>query len=296
MEDPVALAKKWAAQVEEERQQRMRSLPQSRRLRKLIATLEYFEGKCSDPADAREVFRHELIGILRSLQKLSTPPEVEGVLINLQQLKPGRPKTASWGAKATYDALKKAQDAVSRDLPKELLREEPNEAVELRTAELACAVYQTFQGVSDAYVNAKRQRAAMDFDDLIAATLDGGGSASILVRTTLPDAPPIEIEEPSHFLHSPALAANHTEGAVALYDLISGLDNGLIVRRWSRGDDGDSIVKGTHYVVDVGDGAPPYAPAIAYLADDVWFVAWSEGGNPDYRVRGRFVDFEADED
>ena len=131
---------------------------------------------------------------------------------------------------------------------------------------------------------------------MIAATLDGGGSASILVRTTLPDAPPIEIEEPSHFLHSPALAANHTEGAVALYDLISGLDNGLIVRRWSRGDDGDSIVKGTHYVVDVGDGAPPYAPAIAYLADDVWFVAWSEGGNPDYRVRGRFVDFEADED
>ena len=124
---------------------------------------------------------------------------------------------------------------------------------------------------------------------VIAATLDQSSSATIVLRTTEADAHLLEIAEAGRFLHSPALAADGTEGAVAVYRLVSGLDNDLFVTRWSR--DGLALVEGASDGIDVGDGAPPYAPALAHVVDDVWFVAWSEGENPDYRVRGRFVDF-----
>ncbi len=172
MDDPKALAARWAESVEQERQRRLMLLSKSHTIRQLIAALESFEGKCSDPADAREVFRIELIGVLRTFQKLSAAGQVERVLIELQQLKPGKPKTANWGAKKNYDAMKKAQDAVTKDLPQDLLRSEPDEAVEERAAELTCAIFQTYERVSEAYTEAKRQRAAMDFEDLLAAALD----------------------------------------------------------------------------------------------------------------------------
>lgn len=62
----------------------------------------------------------------------------------------------------------------------------------------------------------------------------------------------------------------------------------VVAASWAL--DGDGLQGGRVEDIDVGDGAPPYAPAITHVVEDVWFVAWSEGANPDYRVRGRFVD------
>jgi len=75
---------------------------------------------------------------------------------------------------------------------------------------------------------------------------------------------------------------------LAAYRLVSGLSNDLLVVPWTR--TGGLVEGGTLEQLDVGGGAPPYAPSVAHLVDDVWFVTWSEGDNPDYRVRGRFVD------
>jgi hypothetical protein len=36
----------------------------------------------------------------------------------------------------------------------------------------------------------------------------------------------------------------------------------------------------------------PYLPGLTWLCDDVWFVTWIEGDNPDYVVEGRFLRFE----
>ena len=124
---------------------------------------------------------------------------------------------------------------------------------------------------------------------VIAATEDLGGSAAIVLRATAEGAPPLELAEPGRFLHSPALAATGDGGAVAAYRLVSGLDNDLWLARWSR--DVYVVEEVATEEIDVGTGAAPYAPALTHVVDDVWFVAWSEGDNPDYRVRGRFVDF-----
>jgi hypothetical protein len=123
---------------------------------------------------------------------------------------------------------------------------------------------------------------------VVAATQDLGGSASIVARTTAPGAGVWETAEAGRFIHSPALSAHGERGALAAYRLVSGLSNELFVASWSL--DGDGIQGGRVEDIDVGDGAPPYAPAITHVVEDVWFVAWSEGDNPDYRVRGRFVD------
>ncbi len=123
---------------------------------------------------------------------------------------------------------------------------------------------------------------------VVAGTVDSGGSASIAARATAPGASVWEVVEAGRFLHSPALASDGGRGALAAYRLVGGLSNELFVTSWSL--DGDEMLGGGAEEIDVGDGAPPYAPALTHVVEDVWFVAWSEGDNPDYRVRGRFVD------
>ena len=125
---------------------------------------------------------------------------------------------------------------------------------------------------------------------VVAATLDLGGSAAILTRATSAAAGAWELTEAGRFIHTAALASEGDEGTLAAYRLVSGLSNDLLVARWTRS--GDTISSAVTEEIGVDPAAAPYAPALAHVVDDVWFVAWSEGANPDYRVRGRFVDFD----
>ena len=33
----------------------------------------------------------------------------------------------------------------------------------------------------------------------------------------------------------------------------------------------------------------PYRPAVTHVADDLYFVAWSQGENPDFELWGKFI-------
>jgi len=124
---------------------------------------------------------------------------------------------------------------------------------------------------------------------VVAATLDSGGSAKILTRPTSTEDGAWELSEAGQFIHTASLASAGDTGALAAYRMVSGLSHDLLLARWTR--DGDTLSHVVTEEIATDPAAAPYAPALAHVADDVWFVAWSEGANPDYRVRGRFVDF-----
>ncbi len=121
-----------------------------------------------------------------------------------------------------------------------------------------------------------------------AYTVEGAGGASIAVQLADDPGTRLALAEPGRYLHTPTLAADGDRGAVAWYAMISGLDNDLQVARLDlSGGAPDELHRLT---MDTGTPVPPYPPALTHLVDDVWFLAWSEGDNPDYRVRGGFVD------
>jgi hypothetical protein len=88
--------------------------------------------------------------------------------------------------------------------------------------------------------------------------------------------------------HSPVIAPSSDGGggAVAYYRNVSGLSNRLIVQRFTY--DGTDFTIGPELEV-VSMRAAPYPPAITHVLGDLYFVAWSEGTSPAFRLRGRFV-------
>ncbi len=86
--------------------------------------------------------------------------------------------------------------------------------------------------------------------------------------------------------HSPAVAASPTGGAVAWYRIISGIKNNVLVQGFSNEN---GVLTPLGLPVFVNDSpAAPYPLSLVHIAGDLFFVAWSEGTSPDFRLRGRF--------
>lgn len=79
--------------------------------------------------------------------------------------------------------------------------------------------------------------------------------------------------------HSPGLAAHAAGGAVAWYRVVRGIESSLHVQR----------VGGEPVDVPAAGPVAAYPAAITYLADGIYFVAWSEGMSPAFRLKGRFI-------
>ena len=86
--------------------------------------------------------------------------------------------------------------------------------------------------------------------------------------------------------HSPALAGWEEGGVVAFYRNISGLQNELIVQPFTY--DGVAFDVGSEVVVTQGPAAP-YGVALTALGDGYYFLVWSQGISPDFRLVGRFI-------
>lgn len=87
--------------------------------------------------------------------------------------------------------------------------------------------------------------------------------------------------------HTPRVAAGGGGALVAWLRLLSGLRNELVIQEVRLV--GDSLVLGEEQVLETGTDVAPYVPGLTWLCEDAWFVAWVEGENPDYVVKGRVV-------
>jgi hypothetical protein len=91
--------------------------------------------------------------------------------------------------------------------------------------------------------------------------------------------------------HSPMVACDsHQGGVVVYYRNVSGLNNRVIAQAFSF--DGESFDVGEEIVVSEGPAAP-YPPALTHIGATIYFMAWSQGESPDFRLKGRFVEIES---
>ncbi len=117
----------------------------------------------------------------------------------------------------------------------------------------------------------------------------GDADAEMIVLTDGADftgGPAVELGTPNRLDFSPAVAPATGGGAVAWFRNLSGFQNELRVQGFTY--NGTAFTLGEAQNV-TAESVPPYAPTITHIKDDIYFVAWSQGDNPDYRAMGMFL-------
>lgn len=88
--------------------------------------------------------------------------------------------------------------------------------------------------------------------------------------------------------HSPVLAARSGGGAMVYYTAVSGSNSDLRVAPFSLS--ASTLTAGAQTML-IPQTVPSYfQAAITHVSGDIYFVAWSAGDNPDYRIYGMFVE------
>lgn len=124
-----------------------------------------------------------------------------------------------------------------------------------------------------------------DGDAWIAVHVERRGGADILVKPADEHgatSSPIWFGEAGEVDLLPAIAFGPTGGAVFWYRRISGARFRLFV---APIDDPSAAEE-----ISTDVAAAPYGATLVHIVDDVYFAAWADGANPNYRVRGRFID------
>ncbi len=115
----------------------------------------------------------------------------------------------------------------------------------------------------------------------------GDGNNIALTTTDVTGGPTPVYIGGSGTAHSPVLATREGGGALVYFTNVSGLSNELHAVPFSY--DGTTLTFST-MVLLIPDTVPPYQPTITHITDDIYFVAWSGGPNPDYRIYGTYVE------
>lgn len=116
----------------------------------------------------------------------------------------------------------------------------------------------------------------------------GNGSAIVLTTTAHLDPPtPAFVTAGLGPASSPVLATREGGGALVYYTNVGGLNNELHAVAFAY--DGSGFTLGTAVML-IPQSVPPYQAALTHVTGDIYFVAWSGGSNPDYRIQGTFVD------
>lgn len=87
--------------------------------------------------------------------------------------------------------------------------------------------------------------------------------------------------------HTPAVVSVQNGGAIVWYRQLSGIKNEVRFQEFQTDTAGNPIMLGKSVQLNTNPAAP-YQPAIAALPDG-YFVAWSEGKSPAFRINGVFV-------
>lgn len=93
----------------------------------------------------------------------------------------------------------------------------------------------------------------------------------------------VVLGDPGEVDHSAALAARDQAVKVAWLRQISGIRNAIVVQDLDWPDVGEP------QVLETASDVAPYPLTLVPVCESAWFLAWVEGENPDYVVRGRFL-------
>ncbi len=168
--DARVLLEHWRGILEQERERRLLALKHSRKIRRFIKELHRFDGKCTNPADVREVKRGVMLDTLQLILSSENAETVEKALERMVEKPKERGSRKNWNPESAFKGLTDVQDDVY-DFANKYLKNELNPDLELRAARQAVDFYRTFQAVLTAFTEAKERVNAFDFDDLIQRTL-----------------------------------------------------------------------------------------------------------------------------
>ncbi len=169
--DSETLIEYWNSSLEVENNRRLLSLKLSTPFRGLFSELGDFDGLCSKAADPREVARRSMIRLAVSIQSSSSPAEILNYMAAIRELPVRGTQSKNWPLKSIHEALAAAEDAVKEFLA-DYLPIMPDPAVDARAAELVCDVLSVYRKIEEEYAAKKRERATLDFEDLIALAVD----------------------------------------------------------------------------------------------------------------------------
>ena len=112
----------------------------------------------------------------------------------------------------------------------------------------------------------------------------------MVLYATYGQAPLWVVDSDTGAAHSPVVSHGPVHAAVAWYRNLGGLENDLLVRVFEETGGGVPHWWGESTVVNPVPAAP-YPPAIVAIPGG-FFLTWSDGDSPDFRLKGRFVRIE----
>jgi len=169
LDTPEAVSAAWEATWPDIESALLRSFCRSRTVLREIRVLERASGACTSADDKREVLRLTLLSHLHQLQKETKPNRIRAILDDIGLLDARGGKKTNWSDEQTFESVKDSLTAV-KEGKKKLAFPEVDPEIERRAARLTAALAKTYRAVSDKLRSSKKERSALDFDDLISET------------------------------------------------------------------------------------------------------------------------------
>ena len=164
---PEALVPHWRAVAEQAQSKRLEELVDSPVVHLCREKLMAADGICTNPKDSRERERGHMLAILDQLYEHPDAERIQALLTEITDIKFIGTRKTNWTCPDTYEQLKTAQETL-KSLAKDTLPDPFDDEIERRSAELTCAMLNTFRRIHDAFTKTKTSRTSLDFDDLIA--------------------------------------------------------------------------------------------------------------------------------
>ncbi len=168
--DAAGLAQLWKTQADEMQRARFEALAVSPELHRIAATLAGLAGECRDTGDKIEVLRRDAYRYLSMLRESGNLDRIREGIAGLCALGLQGGSAKAWSSKEAMQAVKAAADE-ARDLAKDLEEPAYSPKLEVAAAQLTLDAIAVFSEVARHYREAKQARAALDFGDLLALTL-----------------------------------------------------------------------------------------------------------------------------
>jgi ATP-dependent helicase/nuclease subunit A len=167
-DDPAALRAHWRATVAAWSVEQLEAAePEIARIQRELRALD---GCCTKPGDKREAMRGELLAIVEALLRARSVADCAEAYDRLSARRAEGRFNKSWTSQDAFNQIKDCRDDL-RDQLKFLTAAGADPGAEDAAAQLTCDVAALYQQAAAAYQQEKRQRAAMEFDDLILDTL-----------------------------------------------------------------------------------------------------------------------------
>lgn len=171
-EEAEKLRADWERAVRAEIDRNMRAFARFSELNEFVKQLENFGGDCTDTTDGREHLRCLMLDALRAIRE-DKVSEAQSLIAQLTAVKLNRaPHTTSskrWSSSERHKQLRDLQEKL-KDVLGAFREPVADEEAEADAAALTIACYHVFKATADAYAEAKRARAAYDFEDLLVET------------------------------------------------------------------------------------------------------------------------------